>query len=117
MAYVPPKRKMVMAHTKFTFEQEINALSDTGYTMEYFAYVPVDDIHEETFVMVAKLKEDPTIQLNGMLDIMDVPISKAEENRPFGSPLVQKAIAEGWSGGALFSGKVTMVQRKKEGEK
>jgi hypothetical protein len=113
-----PKRRLVDEVKKELFEMKVNALSDAGYTMEHFAFgVPSGDSSYEysnRYIAVMKIKEDPSIQLVGMLDIMDIPISKAEEGRPFGSPLVQKAVAEGWVGGSLYSGKVTMVRRKKE---
>lgn len=116
-----PKRRLVDEVKREVFEEKVNALSDAGYTMEHFAISPGysgQDVGESypSFTCVMKIKEDPTIQLAGMLDIMDIPISKAEEGRPFGSPLVAKAVAEGWIGGALYSGKVTMVRRKNKEE-
>ena len=111
-----PKRRVVNETKKELFEMKVNSLADAGYTMEHFAINPglfLPDIEvDASYVAVMKLKDSVGLNLKGMLDIMDIPIDKACAGQPFGSPLVKKAIEDGWEGTSLYSGRITMVRRK-----
>ncbi len=116
MSEIPLKRRIVDEVRKEIFEEKVNTLSDAGYTMEHFAFnaAHADNSYEysDRFIAVMKVKESAEINMKGLLDIMDIPIDKAQEGRAFGSPLVEKAIKEGWEATQLYSGKITCVKRK-----
>jgi hypothetical protein len=91
------RRRVVYADTPEGFEDKINVLADVGYTLEHFqASACEPNASEFVYVGVAKLKEDPVAHVNGMTDFMEIPIDKIVGSMAFGSPLIEKALAEGW---------------------
>ena len=86
----PLKRRVVSANNVDEFEAKVNALSDEGYTMEHFS---ADTI---ALNAVMKLKTEADVDYKGMIDYMETPLDKVTGDMKLGTPLIEKAIGEGW---------------------
>ena len=117
-----PKRRLVYEKNQELFEEKINALADTGYTMEHYGVDPGDGEVSTFFSAIMKLKTEPTEDFNNVDDAMVLPLENYTPGMVLGSPLISKATAEGWRIIAIYKGtkdtpSTAIVVRKKKEEK
>ena len=93
---IVPKRVVVSDQDRFKFECELNELSDKGYTVEHYS-VGTNGGAYIIYTAIAKLKTEADVDYKGMIDYMEVALDKVSGDMKLGTPLIEKAISEGWA--------------------